>query len=88
MNHREGAWTAFQALPSAGSVASLALSSLLYPLYLTGQNKQVKRGRRIHGGWHRKLQGFGWQAVSTTSTASLTRTKSHDILSRRGVWMI
>lgn len=34
---------------------------------------------------HRKLQGFGWQAVSTTSTASLTRTKSHDIPNRRGV---
>ena len=88
MNHREGAWAASQALPSAGSVASLALNSLLYPLYLTCQNKEVKRGRRVHGGWPRKLQGFGRQAVSTTPTASLTRTKSQDTPNRRGVWMM
>ena len=40
-----GRWAASQALPSAGPVASSALSSPLYPLCLTGQNKEVKRGR-------------------------------------------
>ena len=53
-------------LPSSsicGSVASLALSSLLYSLYLTGQNKEVKRGRRISAGCtgnFRSLAGKQW----------------------------
>ena len=53
-------------LPSSSicwSVASLALSSLLYPLYLTDQNKEVKRGRRVSAGCtgnFRSLAGEQW----------------------------